>query len=327
VLSRWKFEVHKTVASPNDGAVKLERQGVWVPVRKLKKTMKKIVVSVWLALACAVAWAVPTVEQVQAEVQQGHYSRAEGMMREVIEAKPGSAKAHYIYAEILAHEGSFSEAAEEARKAKQLDPDIKFTQPEKFQAFEKLLERERRPAPRAETSNSAFPVQAPALPAPLHASGIPSWVWLAALGVVGYFLWRGFSRSQAAPSPSVAYGVPATVPPTGPGSSPTGGFAGAAGPFPNAPPISPSGGLLKTGLAVAGGVAAGMMVDELLHSRKTAGADQFAGLQPGLLNPPPVDDAAIELERRNVDFGNGNDWDAGNAGTDPGDGGSDDNGW
>lgn len=294
---------------------------------KVEEPMKKTIVSVWLLLACAVAWAVPTVQQVQTEVQQGRYSQAESMMREVVEAKPGSAKAHYLYAEILAHNGSFSKATEEAAKAKQLDPAIKFTQPEKFQAFEKLLEREQKPAQRSETSSNAmFPSGAAAAPLRAQASGIPSWVWLAALGVVGYLLWRGFSRSQVAPLPSGSFGMPATAPTNGYGNAPTGGY-GAGAPYANAPPVSPSGGLLRTGLAVAGGVAAGMMVDEMLHRRPGAGTDQLSSLQHGSFDSPPTDDAANELERRDVDFGNGNDWDAGSAAADLGGGGSDDGGW
>jgi len=39
------------------------------------------------------------------------------------------------------------------------------------------------------------------------------------------------------------------------------------------------------------------------------------------LRPATTDDAGNELERRNVDFGNGNDWDAGGAGADLGGGG------
>ena len=39
------------------------------------------------------------------------------MMREVVAAKQGSAKAHYIYAEILAHNGKLALAVEEAQKA------------------------------------------------------------------------------------------------------------------------------------------------------------------------------------------------------------------
>ena len=289
--------------------------------------MKKTLVSLWLFLACAAAWAVPTVEQVQDAVQQGHYAQAEDMMREVVEARPGSAKAHYLYAEILAHEGLFARASEEAALARQLDPEIRFTQPEKFQAFESLLEREQRSAQRAGTPNASFPIAAPTLPAQSQATGVPGWVWLAALGGVAFMLWRGFARSRATPAPGGSFGVAAAAPNNGYGSAPSGGFGGAAAPYANAPPVPPSGGLLKTGLAVAGGVAAGMMVDELLHRRQGTGLDALPGLQPGALDLPPANEAATELERRNVDFGNGNDWDAGSTGSDLAGSGSDDGGW
>jgi hypothetical protein len=121
--------------------------------------------------------------------------------------------------------------------------------------------------------------------------------------------------------------LPATAPANGFGTAPTGGFTGAPNPYANASAAAPSSGLLKTGLAVAGGVAAGMMVDELLHRRQGAGIDPLAGLQPGAFSPPPANDAASELERRSVDFGNGNDWDTGSAGADLGDAASDDGGW
>ena len=35
--------------------------------------MKKTIVGVWLFISCAVVWALPTVQQVEAEIQQGHY--------------------------------------------------------------------------------------------------------------------------------------------------------------------------------------------------------------------------------------------------------------
>jgi len=285
--------------------------------------MKKIIVSVWLLLACAMAWALPTVQQVEAAVQQGHYAQAEGMMREVVDAKPGSAKGHYLYAEILAHNGSFAKAAEEAGKAKQLDPDIKFTQPEKFRAFEKLLEREQKPAQRTDVSNPVFPAAAAQEVAkPNPTAAIPSWVWGAALALVAYLLWRGFSRSRAAESPRPAPGFAGSVPTTAYGTPGMGGVGIA--PYAGVPPASPSSGLLGTGLAVAGGVAAGMLVDEMLHRRQgtTTGTDQLSSLQHGMFEAPPTDSAATELENRDIDFGNGADWDSGG-----GSGGSDDGGW
>ena len=84
---------------------------------------------------------------------------------------------------------------------------------------------------------------------------------------------------------------------------------GAAMPY-GAAPSSPSNGLLGTGLAVAGGVAAGMLLDEALHRRTPTGTDQLSGLQHGIFDPPPDDGAASELEHRGIDFGNGSDWDA-----------------
>ena len=67
-------------------------------------------------------------------------------------------------------------------------------------------------------------------------------------------------------------------------------------------------GLLGTGMAVAGGVAGGMLLDELLHRRNGPGnpaaGDMFGSGNSG-------NDAGTELESRPVDFGNGNDWDSG----------------
>ena len=287
--------------------------------------MNKTIVSVWLFLTCAVAWALPTVQQVEAEVQQGHYSQAESMMREVVDAKPSSAKGRYIYAEILAHNGSFAKAAEEVAKAKSLDPAIKFTQPEKFRAFETLLEREQRPAPRMGESNSVLPATVPIARGASQAGGVPTWVWGAALALAAYLLLRGFSRSRATQATGVAPSFAGAAQAYAPGAPGTGSVPM---PYAGVPPASPASGLLGTGLAVAGGVAAGMLVDEMLHRRQgTAGNDQFSNVQRGVFDAPPTDAAAKELENRNVDFGNGAEWDSGGTAADSGNGGSDDGGW
>jgi len=104
--------------------------------------MKKAIVSLALALVAAVAFALPTTQDVEAQVRQGNYSQAEAMMNEVVTARPGSARAHYVYAEILAHNRNFVKAADEAQKARQIDPALSFTDPAKFRAFEQLLARE-----------------------------------------------------------------------------------------------------------------------------------------------------------------------------------------
>jgi len=281
--------------------------------------MKKWILSVVLASLAAVAWALPSLQDVEAEVQQGRYAQAESMMREVIAAKPGSAKAHYVYAEILAHDGKVALAAEEAQKARLLDPDVKFTDPEKFRSFEAALLAAQRPATRAAQPSGR--VQAPA-PAPMS-SGIPGWVWLAGLAVIAFVLWRGFSRSRdAAAGAGVpgGYGAPGSVVPgaVGPQGAPY-------GPGYPAPGYAPQrSGMLGTGLAAAGGVAAGMLASELLHRHQQGGnLAQDPSAQPGFFDSPDAANGGA-LADRPIDFGNGGDWDAG--GGDVG-GGGDGGGW
>jgi len=272
--------------------------------------MRKWILTALLAAFAAVAWALPSLQDVEAEVQAGRYAQAETMMREVVDAKPGSAKAHYVYAEILAHQGKLALAAEEAQKARVIDPDVKFTDPAKFRSFEAQLQSQRsapRPAQDARRSQAA----APAAPAPTS-SGLPSWIWLVGLVVVGVLLWRGFRRSRnaalgggmAAPAPG--YGAPGQPGVSG-GYGP-GGYAPGAVPPGYAPQRS---GMLGTGLAAAGGVAAGMLASELLHRRSGQNADD-SGAGPGYLDSP--DGGRSALEDRPIDFGTGGDWDDGGGG-------------
>lgn len=306
------------------------------------------------ALATAPALAMPTVQQVEAEVANGRYAQAETMMAEVVAAKPGSARAHYVYAEILAHNELRAKAAEQARLARTLDPSLAFAgSPEKFRSFERALEGAQggtrsQTAPiagRTAPAVAAEPVQPRVVPvepvAPVaSSSGIPSWLWAAGFAVVAVMLWRSMSRraanSAAGPgatgtgaATSSPYGNPNDGPGVAPpGMTPGGNVPGAFG------AAARGGGLLGAGLAGAGGFAAGMMVDQLLHRRNDGGitgnnagngTDHLAGLGPDA-STRLDGDAGADLADRSVDFGAGSDdW-----GSDPGglsDGGGGDGGW
>ena len=279
--------------------------------------MKNLIASLALATLSALAWALPTLQQVETEVSQGHYAQAESMMREVVAAKPDSARAHYVYAEILAHDGKIAIATDEARKARDIDPDVKFTDPEKFRAFEASLLHAQAPAARSPLtpSQSRAPL-APARVAPVAAGGLPSWVWLVGLLAIGIVLWRMFSRSRAAGSgaiaaPGSAVGMPMQPGANGPGYGP--GASPGAGGTPYGPGYAPQRpGMMGVGLAAAGGVAAGMLADELLHRRQGGAVDNSMGNNGGGLFDAPGGSAANDLENRPIDFGTGgNDWDAG----------------
>lgn len=110
--------------------------------------MKNLFAAVAFSLASVAALALPTTQEVAAAVRQGHYAQAETMMAEVVQADPDSARAHYVYAEILTLNANFPKARAEAARARQLDPAVKFTTPEQFQAVEQLLHSEQIPKAR-----------------------------------------------------------------------------------------------------------------------------------------------------------------------------------
>ncbi|MFG6465261.1 tetratricopeptide repeat protein [Roseateles sp. BYS87W] len=283
---------------------------------------------VWvsLGLAAMLGWgaaqALPQVDEVQAAVQRGDYAGAEKMMREVVAAKPDSARAHYVLAEILAHERQFKAAADHASRARALDPAIKFTDPGKFTAFEQLLERQQAatatPAPAVQGATAPPARVIPREPEPAHGGGVPVWL-LVVGGVVFIALAVRWMARRAA--------VPAPVPMASGGYSPAGYGAGGYGASPAgwgpaaAPPSGP--GLMGVGLAAAGGVAAGMLAEKLLHGdaderRRTRDVDAGAGMGAGGIIPGSFDgggnSAADDLTRRGIDFGSGDGWDSGSSG-------------
>jgi len=281
--------------------------------------MRKWILSVSLAVFAAVAWALPTLQEVEAEVSAGRYAQAESMMHEVVAAKPGSARAHYVYAEILAHQGKVALAAEEAQKARVIDPDVKFTDPEKFRSFEAALTQAQRPATRPAQEARRTPGAAQAAP-PAESSGIPGWIWIVGLVIVGVLLWRGFSRSRnAALGGAVASGAGYAG-----GMPGQPGVPGQYGPGAVPPGYAPQrGSMLGTGLAAAGGVAAGMLASEMLHRHSERSADDTGSAMPGNFDSP--DAGRNALEDRPIDFGGGGgDWDAGGGDVGGGDGGG---GW
>lgn len=274
-----------------------------------KQVLAAIALTAWALTAAAL----PTVEEVQAEVGRGNYAHAQTMMQEVITAKPGSARAHYIYGEILAHNKRFDEAAKQVARAKAIDPTVAFTDASKFKAFEQLLEREQRQA--KPTAALSTPVASIARQqAPAESSGLPAWVWMLGLGCVGAVALTMFNRRRQAASAPMGMAPGSTVATAPAGYGPGPGYGAAPG---------TGSGMLGVGLAAAGGVAAGMLASRLLDghrdsSTNSAAAPAAGGLVPGMFDDAPTDSAAQELEQRDVDFGAGDGWGAGDGGSDQG---------
>jgi hypothetical protein len=284
--------------------------------------MKRMIIAATLALGTALAFALPSTEDVQAAVRAGNYAQADSMMHEVVAAKPQSAKAHYVYAEILAHEGKFADAATQARSAREIDPALSFTDPAKFRSFEQELQRAQGQGTAPQVTDQTVPAHAP----PSSGAGVPGWVWAAGVAVVAFLVLRAVMRRVAA-NAGGGYVRQGTYPM--PGNA--GGYGAGYGPgygYGNGP--SPGGSALRTGLAAAGGLAAGMLAEKYLEGRREDEYNQGGNgnFQPNWDNGQGA--AANDLENRSIDFGNGGGWDAGGGsdggGFDPGGGGSSD-GW
>jgi hypothetical protein len=84
--------------------------------------------------ACALALALPAPKDIEAAVNAGHLTQAETMLREVLQDKPGSARAHYELGQVLARQAKYDEALVELERAKSMDSSLKFaTSADKFQ--------------------------------------------------------------------------------------------------------------------------------------------------------------------------------------------------
>jgi len=288
----------------------------------------KSVVAGALVLSATLAMALPTPKDIEAAVAAGHYTQAETMLREVLQDKPQSAKAHYELGQVLAHEQRYRYAQTELQKAKNIDPTLKFaTSPEKFNTvFTKVSELAAAPsssvvmAPSVATGTHAA---TQAAPAPSSSGSSLTYVWLAIAGLVVLGLW--LRRSAAANANTASYAPVATpvgTPPAPRGfgaqftpNGPQGGYA----PQGYAPP---TGGSTMTGAVVGGlaGVAAGYALSKALEGDHHSSAPSSAGASSSAGNGGYVPfDTPAQPDLGSFDAGSGSDWDSADSG-----GGSDD---
>ena len=151
-------------------------------ITHLSKTLKSLLLGLALT-ASALAFALPSPKDIEAAVSQGHLQQAETLLREVIEAKLQSAKAHYELGQVLLREHRAKEAHAELLAAKAIDPSLKFaTSAAQFEAF--LTQANAQPAQSKTVTNPV--VVNPTSAAP-EASGFSLnyvWVGIAALVVI-----------------------------------------------------------------------------------------------------------------------------------------------
>ena len=298
----------------------------------LSRLLKSVVTGV-LVLSATLALALPTPKDIEAAVAAGHYTQAESMLREVLQDKPQSAKAHYELGQVLAHERRYKEAQTELQKAKDIDPSLKFaTNPEKFNTvLAKVNDLAAAPTSSVVMEPSAAPgthAAAKAAPEPVASGGSSSltYVWLAIGGLVVLGLWLRRSAANAAHNANATAYAPVATPMGSP-SAPR-GFgaqftpnAAPAGYAPQGYAQPNSGGSTMTGAVVGGlaGVAAGYALSKALEGDHHASAPSTASTSAAGNGGYVPFDTPAQPDLGSFDAGAGSGWDSADSG-----GGSDD---
>ena len=186
--------------------------------------LQRMLLALTLALAAGWALALPSPKDIEAAVGAGQLPQAETMLREVLQAKPQSAKAQYELGQVLARQGKYFEAQQALDQAKTIDPTLKFaTSPEAFaKTYDTVLAQVRGTSsakpPVATVASPAAPVAqaAPASPAPSGGFNL-MYVWIAAAGLVvlGLVLRRRAAAAPAMAAPAAHSAAPAGMPPAG----------------------------------------------------------------------------------------------------------------
>lgn len=285
-----------------------------------------------LVFFASLALALPSPKDIESAVNAGNLSQAESMLREVIQEKPQSAKAHYELGQVLARQARYADAQQAMSKAKSIDPSLKFTaSPEKFnETLDKIslkakeltspqvssgLSDTRRPASAAAASAPAAPEPA----FPLHYI----WIGIAGLVILALVMRRKQATASAPPMPmpmpmqsrNASPYAPATA--MGPNGAPGYGQA--------YPQQQPMGGGMGSGIggAVVGGlagVAAGYALSKALGGDQHNNAPSAAP-NAGNNNGYVPFDSPSQPDLGSFDSGSGGGWD------DSGDAGSGDDSW
>lgn len=245
----------------------------------------------------------PTLNQVYQAAEAGNYAQAQRMMDQVLRAHPGSARAHYVEAELLARQGQLAAAGAELDTAKRIEPGLSFAQPRAVEELQRQIGSARQthsPLDRSVT--------------PAAAGGIP-WTLLLGVGLVVLIVIAVLAMRRRSPTYFPGSGGAGYVP-----ASPAQPYG--AGPF--APASGGIGSGILGGLATGAAVGAGMVAGEALAHRFTEGHGGGAPASSTLANDLGLS-VPDNADMGGTDFGisDSSSWDDNASGGDMGGGGSD----
>lgn len=276
------------------------------------RVLQVFLLSFALLGAGGVRAALPTIDEVYAAVNAGQLAQAQRMLDEVLAAKPDSAKAHFVQAELHAARNQMAAARSELEKAEQLKPGLPFVKHDTLQSLKRQIGLE---GEAARPASGGLQISKGALT-------------VGTVLVVAFILFMAANRRAQRAAPGYTGVVQGPVGPhgatTGAGNGqPYGPGSAAYGPGYGQPYGQGASGMgsrvlggLATGAAVGAGIVAGeaLMGRALHEGEHPTAADAQATLQ---------DDTVIASGGLDAPFG-GNDFGISDAGSWDDAGGSDD---
>lgn len=249
----------------------------------------------------------PTLHQVYEAAQAGRLNDAQAMMDQVLRDHPGSAKAHFVAAEIHAKQGQMAAASSELKTAEHLAPGLPFAKPQAVESLRNQL------AGRASGSaldhlGPAGGAVLPAMAAAPMGGGIPWGSVLLVVGVVVFIVVvaRMMSRRNPPAMAGSAYGYGGQAAPGyGMGGMPSGVASGGMGSN------------ILGGLATGAAVGAGMVAGEALVRHFTEDRHGTTDTAPRYTETAS-DTASPTYDMGGTDFGvsDAGSWDDGSSGGD-----------
>lgn len=261
--------------------------------------MKSLIAALAFCLSFSAFAAEPSIDMVYQQVQSGHMETALNEMAGIVQNHPNSAKAHYVYADLLAKTAQYDRARGELNKAQALAPGLPFvTRPGAVQELEQVI------------NNRSQVVASPGQTQARRESGTP-WGLIFLIGGLALLVVIWLARRQAQLNTVV-------MPPQqgGPGYYPPGSPM-AGQPYPYYPGGGGMGSGLMGSLATGAALGAGLVAGEALASRLMDGGHPN---NPGVI---PGEGAEGYNDMGGQDFGIGDSgsWDSGGGGDFGGGGG------
>jgi len=188
--------------------------------------------------------------------ETGNIAKAQAMMEQVLRDHPGSAKAHYVEAQLLAKQGKLAAASAELSTAERLKPGLPDENPQAVQSLKAEI------AGHAGNVNHAYPQEIQS------GFGVGSMLLILALVVFIFFVGRAMGRrNNPVVYPAGNYnGGNAPY-----GQAPYGGAPYGGAPYGGAPMGGGMGSGIMGGLATGAALGAGMVAGEAMMHHFTDG--------------------------------------------------------